>query len=224
MVLAVSSGLIIGVVIAAIVGLFLFIFVGMYNGLVRKRNRAQNAWAQVDVQLKRRHDLIPNLVETVKGYAAHERGTFDEVTQARTAAQQAQGPQAQAQAENVLTQALGKLFAVAENYPTLRATENFQQLQAQLSETESNIAVSRQVYNDTVLTYDNALQTLPTSIIAGIFNFQAREYFQADDGDRAVPQVSFAAPPADSSAPPVSFDAPPAEPSPPPESPPPPAS
>jgi LemA protein len=230
MVFAVSSGLIIGVVIAAIAALFLFILVGMYNGLVRKRNRSENAWAQVDVQLKRRHDLIPNLVETVKGYAAHERGTFDEVTQARTAAQQAQGPQAQAQAENVLTQALGKLFAVAENYPTLRATENFQQLQAQLSETESNIAVSRQVYNDTVLTYDNALQTLPTSIVAGIFNFRAREYFQADDGDRAVPQVSFAAPPADASAPPVSFDAPPpapaqpAQPSQPPESPPPPSS
>jgi LemA protein len=194
MVLAVSSGLIIGVVIAAVAVLFLFILVGMYNGLVRKRNRAENAWAQVDVQLKRRHDLIPNLVETVKGYAAHERGTFDEVTQARTAAQQAQGPQAQAQAENVLTQALGRLFAVAENYPQLRATENFQQLQAQLSETESNIAVARQVYNDTVLTYDNALETLPTSIIAGIFNFRAREYFQADDGDRAAPQVSFAAP------------------------------
>jgi LemA protein len=214
MVLAISSGLVIGVVIAAIAALFLFVFVGMYNGLVRKRNRAQNAWAQVDVQLKRRHDLIPNLVETVKGYAAHERGTFDEVTQARTAAQQAQGPQAQAQAENVLTQALGRLFAVAEAYPQLRATENFQQLQAQLSETESNIAVSRQVYNDTVLTYDNALQTLPTSIIAGMFNFQAREYFQADDGDRAVPQVSFTAPPADSAPPPVTFDAaPPAEPS-----------
>src|SRR5712691_10491431 len=165
----------------------------MYNGLVRKRNRSENAWAQVDVQLKRRHDLIPNLVETVKGYAAHERGTFDEVTQARTAAQQAQGPQAQAQAENVLTQALGKLFAVAEAYPQLRATENFQQLQAQLSETESNIAVARQVYNDTVLIYDNALETLPTSIIAGIFNFRPREYFQAEDGDRAAPQVSFAA-------------------------------
>jgi LemA protein len=193
-VLAVNSGLIIGIVIAAAAALFLFIFVGMYNGLVRKRNRSENAWAQVDVQLKRRHDLIPNLVETVKGYAAHERGTFDEVTQARTAAQQAQGPQAQAQAENVLTQALGRLFAVAENYPQLRATENFQQLQAQLSETESNIAVARQVYNDTVLTYDNALETLPTSIIAGIFNFRAREYFQADDGDRAAPQVSFAAP------------------------------
>ncbi|HST25245.1 MAG TPA: LemA family protein [Gaiellaceae bacterium] len=192
MLLAVSSGLIVGIVVAVVVVLFLFILVGMYNGLVRKRNRAENAWAQVDVQLKRRHDLIPNLVETVKGYAAHERGTFDEVTQARTAAQQAQGPQAQAQAENVLTQALGKLFAVAENYPTLRATENFQQLQAQLSDTESNIAIARQVYNDTVLTYDNALQTLPTSIIAGMFNFRSREYFQADDGDRAAPQVSFA--------------------------------
>jgi LemA protein len=216
MVLAVSSGLIIGIVIAAVVVLFLFVLVGMYNGLVRKRNRSENAWAQVDVQLKRRHDLIPNLVETVKGYAAHERGTFDDVTNARTAAQQAQGPQAQAQAENVLTQALGKLFAVAEAYPQLRATENFQQLQAQLSETESNIAVARQVYNDTVLTYDNALQTLPTSIIAGIFNFRAREYFQADDGDRAVPQVSFAASPAEPSPPPEPSA--PSEPSPPPSS------
>ena len=182
MVLAVSSGLIIGIVIAAVVVLFLFILVGMYNGLVRKRNRSENAWAQVDVQLKRRHDLIPNLVETVKGYAAHERGTFDEVTQA-----------------------LGRLFAVAENYPQLRATENFQQLQAQLSETESNIAVARQVYNDTVLTYDNALETVPTSIIAGIFNFRPREYFQADDGDRAAPQVSFdTPPPAAPSTPPAS--------------------
>src|SRR2546423_915628 len=206
MLLAVSSGLIIGIVVAAIVALLLFVVVGMYNGLVRKRNRAENAWAQVDVQLKRRHDLIPNLVETVKGYAAHERGTFDEVTQARTAAQQAQGPQAQAAAENVLTQALGRLFAVAENYPQLRATENFQQLQAQLSETESNIAVARQVYNDTVLTYDNALDTLPPSIIAGIFNFRPREYFQPADTAPAAPQVSFdtTTPPAAPSAPPAS--------------------
>jgi LemA protein len=210
-VLAVSSGLIIGIVIAAVAVLFLFILVGMYNGLVRKRNRSENAWAQVDVQLKRRHDLIPNLVETVKGYAAHERGTFDEVTQARTAAQQAQGPQAQAQAENMLTQALGHLFAVAEAYPQLRATENFQQLQAQLSETESNIAVARQVYNDTVLTYDNALETLPTSIIAGIFNFRPREYFQADDGARAAPQVSFTAP---AVAEPPAAEPPPSEPPP----------
>ncbi len=207
MLLAVSSGLIIAIVIIAIVVLLVFALVGMYNGLVQKRNRAENAWAQVDVQLKRRHDLIPNLVETVKGYAEHERGTFDEVTAARTAAQQAQGPQAQAEAENVLTQALGRLFAVAENYPQLRATENFQQLQAQLSETESSIAISRQVYNDTVLTYDNALETVPTSIIAGIFNFRPREYFQADEGDRAVPQVSFdrsTPPPAAPSPPPAS--------------------
>jgi LemA protein len=191
--LAISSGLIIAIVVIALVVILAFALVSMYNGLVQKRNRAENAWAQVDVQLKRRHDLIPNLVETVKGYAEHERGTFDEVTAARTSAQQAQGPQAQAAAEGVLTQALGRLFAVAENYPQLRATENFQQLQAQLSETEQNIAISRQVYNDTVLTYDNALETVPTSIIAGIFNFRPREYFQADEGDRGAPQVSFGA-------------------------------
>ena len=220
MLLAVSAGLIIGIVVVAIVVVLALVLVGMYNGLVRKRNSAEAAWAQVDVQLKRRHDLIPNLVESVKGYAAHERGTFDEVTQARTAAQQAQGPQAQAAAENVLTQALGRLFAVAENYPQLRATENFQQLQAQLSETETNIATSREAYNSTVLTYDNALETLPTSIIAGIFNFRPREYFQADDADRAVPQVSFtdtAAPPASGAAPPAAGP-PPARPSPPPSS------
>jgi LemA protein len=196
-ILAVSAGLIVGIVVVVLVVVLAFALVGMYNGLVRKRNSSEAAWAQVDVQLKRRHDLIPNLVESVKGYAAHERGTFEEVTQARTAAQQAQGPQAQAAAENVLTQALGRLFAVAENYPQLRATENFQQLQAQLSATESNIAASRQAYNDTVLTYQTAIQTVPTSVIAGIFNFRPREYFQTDDAaDRAVPQVSFDNPPA----------------------------
>src|SRR5205823_5302394 len=189
--------------------LLALVLVGMFNKLVRLRNRAENAWAQVDVQLRKRYDLIPNLVETVKGYAAHERGTFEAVTAARTAAQQAQGVAQQAAAENVLTQALGRLFAVAENYPQLRATENFQQLQGQLSETEQNIAIARQVYNDTVLTYDNALETLPTSIIAGIFNFRPREYFQADEGDRGAPQVSFgtgdapAAPPAAPPQPPA---------------------
>ncbi len=191
MVVAVSAGLIVGVVVAAVVVGLLLVVVGMYNGLVRKRNRAENAWAQVDVQLKRRHDLVPNLVETVKGYAAHERETFDEVTKARTAAQRAQGPAQAAVAENALTAALGRLFAVAEAYPQLRATENFQQLQAQLTDLESSIAVSRQVYNDTVLTYDNALETVPTSIVAGLFNFRPREYFQAEEGDRSVPQVSF---------------------------------
>ena len=179
------------ILLAAIV-LLVVIVIGMYNKLVSLRNRSENAWAQVDVQLRKRYDLIPNLVEAVKGYAAHERGVFDEVTQARTAAQQAQGVQQQAQAENALTAAIGRLFAVAEAYPELRATENFQQLQAQLTEVEGDIAVSRQVYNDTVLTYDTARETLPTSIIAGIFNFREREYFEVEETSiREAPQVSF---------------------------------
>ena len=178
------------IVVAAILVLALIV-VGMYNKLVRVRNRCENAWAQVDVQLRRRYDLIPNLVETVKGYAAHERGVFEEVTQARSAAQQAQGPAAQAQAENALTAAIGRLFAVAEAYPELRATENFQQLQTQLSDVEGQIAVSRQVYNDTVLTYDTALETVPTSIIGNLFNFRSREYFETEGVARDAPQVSF---------------------------------
>ncbi len=180
------------VIILAAIVLLVVIVIGMYNKLVRLRNRAENAWAQVDVQLRKRYDLIPNLVEAVKGYAAHERGVFEEVTQARTAAQQAQGVREQAQAENALTAAIGRLFAVAEAYPQLRATENFQQLQAQLTEVEGDIAVSRQVYNDTVLTYDTALETVPTSIIAGIFNFREREYFEVEEAAiREAPQVSF---------------------------------
>ena len=179
------------VILGAIV-LLVLIVVGMYNKLVRLRNRCENAWAQVDVQLRKRYDLIPNLVESVKGYAAHERGVFEEVTEARTRAQQAQGVQDQAQAENALTAAIGRLFAVAEAYRELRATENFQQLQAQLTEVEGDIAVSRQVYNDTVLTYDTALETVPTSIIAGIFNFREREYFEVEEAAiREAPQVSF---------------------------------
>ena len=179
------------IAVVAILIILLVVLVGMFNKLVRLRNRAENAWAQVDVQLRKRYDLVPNLVETVKGYAAHERGTFEAVTQARTAAQQAQGVQQQAEAENMLTAALGRLFAVAEAYPQLRATENFQQLQAQLSDVEQNIAVSRQVYNDTVLSYDNALETVPTNVIAGIFHFNPREYFQTEEVTRAAPQVSF---------------------------------
>jgi LemA protein len=179
-------------VILGVLLLLVLIVVGMYNKLVKLRNRCENAWAQVDVQLKKRHDLIPNLVEAVKGYASHERVVFEEVTQARTAAQQAQGAQAQGEAEGMLSAAIGRLFAVAEAYPELRATENFQQLQAQLTEVEGDIAVSRQVYNDTVLTYDTALETVPTSIIAGIFNFRPREYFEVEDAaTREAPQVSF---------------------------------
>jgi len=195
------------IAVVAILVLLVLYLVGMFNKLVRLRNRAENAWAQVDVQLRKRYDLIPNLVETVKGYAAHERGTFEAVTEARTAAQQAQGVAQQAEAENVLTAALGRLFAVAEAYPQLRATENFQQLQAQLSEVEQNIAVSRQVYNDTVLSYDNALETVPTNIIAGLFHFNPREYFQTEEATRAAPQVSFT----DGPAPPPAAAPPPPE-------------
>jgi LemA protein len=178
-------------VIVAVVVVVLLVVIAMYNRLVRLRNRSQNAWAQVDVQLRRRYDLIPNLVEAVKGYAAHERETFDSVTNARAGAQQAQGVEQQAQAENVLSAALGRLLAVAEAYPQLRATENFQQLQAQLTDVEQNIAVARQVYNDTVLTYDNALQTVPTNVVAGLFNFRERAYFETESGTREAPAVQF---------------------------------
>jgi LemA protein len=179
------------VIVVAVLALLLLFLVYEYNKLVRLRNRTQNAWGQVNVQLRRRYDLIPNLVESVKGYAAHERQTFDDVTQARTAAQQAQTVQDQAQAENALTAAIGRLFAVAEAYPQLRATENFQQLQAQLTDTEQKIAVSRQVYNDTVLTYNNATQTVPSNIIAGWFNFEPRTFFEIEDPVREAPRVQF---------------------------------
>jgi LemA protein len=184
-------GVVVAVIVVVVVALCVLALVLMYNRLVRLRNRSENAWAQVDVQLRRRADLVPNLVEAVKGYAAHEREVFEDVTKARAAAQQAQGVEQQAAAEGALSAALGRLLAVAEAYPQLRATENFQQLQAQLAETENRIAVSRQVYNDTVLTYDNALETLPTSVIAGIFNFRPRVYFETEGAAREAPQVQF---------------------------------
>ena len=184
--------LVVVIVIVVAVLLVAAFLVILYNRLVRLRNRSENAWAQVDVQLRRRYDLIPNLLEAVKGYAAHERQTFEEVTKARTAAQQAQTVPEQAQAENMLTQAIGRLFAVAEQYPQLRATENFQQLQAQLAETEGKIAVSRQVYNDAVLTYDTALETVPTNIVGGMFNFKERQYFEVEEpAVREAPRVQF---------------------------------
>ena len=183
------------VVVVAVVLLLLFA-VGLYNKLVRLRNRSENAWAQVDVQLRRRYDLIPNLVEAVKGYAAHERGTFDEVTKARTSAQRATTVEQQAAAESGLTAALGRLFAVAENYPQLRASENFQQLQGELEETEDKIAVARQLYNDAVLSYDNARETVPTSLVAGPLGFRPRPYFEIDERSQALPQADFSALPA----------------------------
>lgn len=168
-----------------------FWLVTAYNSLVGARNRVDNAWSQVDVQLKRRYDLIPNVVETVKGYATHEQETFERVIQARNAAQAAQGPAEQAEAENFLTGALRQLFALAEAYPQLRATENFQQLQAELSETENRIAVSRQIYNDTVLTFNNRVQQVPTNLVAGMFGFHAREFFEAGDEAEEAPAVEF---------------------------------
>ncbi len=177
------------VAVLVLLGLALVV---LYNRLVRLRNRTENAWSQVDVQLRRRYDLIPNLVETVKGYASHERATFEEVTAARTRAQEANGVADQAQAENALTAAIGRLFAVAEAYPELRASENFQQLQAELASTEDKIRVARQVYNDTVLSYENARETVPTNIVAGLFRFEAREYFELEEpAAREAPRVSF---------------------------------
>jgi LemA protein len=179
------------IVAVALVLLLALFVVAQYNRLVRLRNRVENAWAQVDVQLQRRHDLVPNLVESVRGYAGHERGTFEAVTEARTAAQRATTVDEQADAENLLTAALGRVFAIAEQYPELRASDNFQQLQAQLEETEQKIAVARQIYNDSVLTYDTACETLPANIVAGAFNFAPRRYFEIEEPARAVPQVQF---------------------------------
>jgi LemA protein len=180
------------IVILAVVALVVIALVTLYNRFVRLRNRVDNAWAQIEVQLKRRWDLIPNLVETVKGYAAHERETFQNVTEARAAAQQAQTPAESSQAEGLLGQALGRLFAVAEAYPQLQADENFRQLQSELAETENRIAISRQIYNDTVLTLNNAIQTVPGAFIAGPFGFTKRDFFDVEeDAQREPPQVSF---------------------------------
>ena len=196
------------IVILVVVGLLVLALIALYNRFVRLRNRVDNAWAQIEVQLKRRWDLIPNLVETVKGYAAHERGTFEAVTEARANAQRAQGPAETAAAEGILGQALGRLFAVAEAYPELQADENFRQLQDELAGTENRIAVSRQVYNDTVLTFNNAIQTFPGVVIAGPFGFAPREFFETDETQREAPQVDFSPQAGGSTAP----SAPPAEP------------
>lgn len=178
-------------IILGIVVLLLLWALTVYNGLVAKRNRIDNSLGQIEVQTKRRYDLIPNLVETVKGYASHEQQTFERVVEARNAAQAARGPAEQAQAENFLTGALRQLFALAEAYPELRASENFQRLQTELSDTENKIAVSRQIYNDAVLTYNNTVQVAPGNIIAGIFGFKTREFFDAPEEASEPPKVQF---------------------------------
>ena len=163
----------------------------VYNRLVRLRNRTQNAWAQIDVQLKKRHDLVPNLVETVKGYAEHEQGTFEAVVQARNAAVSATGVAGTAQAENALTGALRGLFALAEDYPELRSTENFQRLQADLAEIEGDIAVARQIFNDSTLSLNNAVETFPSNLVAGMAGFERGPFFEVEDEGRSVPKVEF---------------------------------
>src|SRR4249920_2702766 len=175
--------MVVGIIIAVVVILLILFVIVTYNGLVRTRNRIDNAFSQIDVQLKRRHDLIPNLVETVKGYAAHEKGVFESVTAARANAINAQSasPGAQAQAENQLTGALKSLFAVAEAYPDLKANQNFLNLQEELTGTEGRIAYARQFYNDTVQKYNTKIQTFPTVVIAGVFHFTQREYFEIEE-------------------------------------------
>jgi LemA protein len=183
---------VIAVIIIVVVLVLLALYVIFsYNRLVGLRNRIENAWAQIDVQLKRRYDLIPNLVETVKGYASHERETLDAVIEARNAGMNAQGPHDQAEAENQITGALKSLFALSEAYPDLKANQNFAQLQEELTGTEGRIAYARQFYNDTVYRYNTKIQSFPSNILANTFRFSEREYFQADDESRGPTQVSF---------------------------------
>ena len=188
------SGWIIALIVIAIILVLTIWVIGMYNSLIGMRNRVGNSWAQVDVLLKQRADLIPNLVETVKGYAAHESQVFTQVTQARASALQAaqSGDVAQRiQAENQLSRAIMNLQAVAEAYPQLQANQNFMDLQNQLKELENKIAYARQIYNDVVLKLNTAIETVPTNIIAGLFHFEQAQYFEADDASRQVPQVQF---------------------------------
>jgi LemA protein len=180
----------IGIIILIILVIVVFV-IKSYNDLVNGRNRVKNAWSQIDVQLKRRNDLIPNIVETVKGYAGHEKSTFEEVTKARSSIANATTVGEVAEADNMLTGALKSLFAVAEAYPELKANQNFIELQQELSETEDKISYSRQFYNDTVLKYNNMCQQFPSNIIAGLFGFKESDFFEAQEGDKAVPKVQF---------------------------------
>ena len=181
------------IIIVAIIVIVVLFFVFAFNGAVRLRNRVSSAWSQISVQLQRRHDLIPNLIETVKGYAAHESSTLEAVTAARTGAVQAQqaGPAQQAQAENVLSGALRQLFALSESYPDLKANQNFLNLQEELTSTEDRIAYARQFYNDSVLGYNNSIQSFPGNVLAGTFNFSKREYFEGDPAAEGPVQVQF---------------------------------
>ena len=180
----------IGVGLLVLLGLAVLVVgwvIGTFNALVRLRNQLRNAWAQIDVQLKRRYDLIPNLVETVKDYMEYEQDVLTSVTEARAAAVSAEGPAQQAAAENMLTRSLRSLFAVVENYPELKANENVMKLQEELTGTENRIAFSRQFYNDTVMRFNTRLETFPANLIAGMLGFSAAEFFATDDDDEREP-------------------------------------
>ncbi|HOW14012.1 LemA family protein [Methanosarcina sp.] len=178
----------ISIIIIVILGL---LFVIMYNDLIKQRNRVENAWSQIEVQLKRRYDLIPNLVETVKGYAKHEKTLFENITKARAAVMSAHNVNETAEASNYLSSTLKSLFAVAENYPELKANQNFMQLQKDLMETENKIAYSRQFYNDTVMKYNISIQTIPKNIVASLTGFTKKDLFETLEGERETPKVEF---------------------------------
>ena len=177
-------------IIIAVIALLIIALAAAYNGLVRSRNKVNNSWKQIDVQLKRRHDLIPNLVEMVKDYMSYEQEVLQNVTKARSEAMQAQGPADSAKAENVLSGALKSLFAVAENYPDLKANQNVSQLQEELTSTENKIAFARQLYNDLVMDFNNKVQTFPSNVVAGAFGFKAREYFEVPEEEKEPVKVN----------------------------------
>ena len=185
-------GLVALLVVLGILGLVAIVGIGIYNGLVGSRNQVDNAWAQIDVQLKRRHDLIPNLVETAKGYMKHERETFESITKDRSAAMGAKSVSEVAKSEGQLADALSKFMLVVENYPELKANQNFLALQEELTSTENKIAFSRQNYNDQVLFYNNKIQMFPSNVVAGMFVFTKRDFFQVETAlEREAPKVSF---------------------------------
>ena len=182
--------MILGIIIGIIVLIALWFF-GIYNKLVHLRNKKDDQWSQIEVQLKRRADLIPNVVETVKGYAKHEKGTFEEVIKARNTYVSAKTPEEEMKASGEVTQALSRLFALSESYPDLKSNENFKSLQADLKDTEDKISYARQFYNDSVLSYNNKVQMVPSNIVASICGFQKAAFFEADEKDKETPKVSF---------------------------------
>lgn len=179
------------IIVGVTVLLLIIWIVATYNGLISLRNRKDDQWSQIDVQLKRRADLIPNLVETVKGYAKHEKGTLEDVVKARNNFVTASTPEEEMKASGEITQALSRLFALSENYPDLKANQNFVSLQNDLKETEDKISIARQFYNDTVLTYNNKVEMVPSNIVAGLFGFKKAAFFEIEEADKAAPKVSF---------------------------------